>query len=203
MSRVDVVILGAVIVVMGCATTRKEEPEPTSAPRLSRAATPPPRVHSMPVDANAPADELGARLAERAREIGVASPAAFVWGDVVPPPPGARRVELRAGSATLAGYLVPEAHSIDMGQLASGIHQVVMVGIDERGLYGSHPSGPGRQRLDFVRDDAETRREAEETFAFVSLAPGDLERGVSSGYVLSLLEKLPSRVRYAVMALPG
>ncbi|MBK8995377.1 MAG: hypothetical protein IPM35_06405 [Myxococcales bacterium] len=206
MSRVDVVILGAVIVVMGCASAQKEEPQPASSPRLSRSSRPtppPPRTYPISLDARAPATELGQALAERAREIGVSGQVAFVWGDVVPAPPNARRVELRAGSASVPGFLVPEAHEIDMGQLAPDIHNVVMVGCDEQGLYGSHPSGPGRHRIDFSVSDAETRREAHEVFAFVSIMPGDVSSRLTSGQVVSLLGQLPTRVRYAVLALPS
>lgn len=206
MSRVDVVILGAVIVVMGCAGTQKEEPQPASAPRVSRVArptAPPPRTYAMTVDARAPAAELGHELAARAREIGVSGQVAFVWGDVAPVPPNARRVELRAGEARVPGFLVPEAHEVDMGQLAADIHNVVMVGCDDQGLYGSHPSGPGRHRIDFGASDAEARREAQELFAFVSIMPGDISARLTSGQVVSLLQQLPTRVRYAVLALPS
>lgn len=203
MSRVDVVILGAVIVVMGCASTQKEPPSASRTSRAVRSAAPPARTYSVSVDERAPAAELGSRLTERAREIGVEGPTAFVWGDVTPLPSNARRLEVRAGSAVLSGFLLPDAHEMDMGQLASGIHNVVMVGCDERGLYGSHPSGPGRHRIELGPSDAETRRQAEELFAFVSVMPGDVTEGVTSGQVVSLLRQLPSRVRYAVMALPG
>ncbi len=203
MSRVDVVILGAVIVVMGCAATPKEEARPTAG--LSRPERPAvePRVHLVSLDARAPANTLGSELAARAAEIGVTGPTAFVWGDVSPVPPGARRVEIRAGSASLRGFLIPSAHEVDMGQLATGIHDVVMVGCDDRGLYGSHPSGPGRHRIELGATDPELRREASESFAFVSVMPGDLSDSVTFGQVVSLLHDLPSRVRYAVMALPS
>ena len=135
--------------------------------------------------------------------IGVAGPTAFVWGDVSPAPSGARRIEIRAGNTSVQGFLIPSAHEVDMGQLAPGIHNVVMVGCDDRGLYGSHPSGPGRHRIEFGAADGELEREAREIFGFVSLMPGDVSEGVTSGQVLSLLKELPSRVRYAVMALPG
>lgn len=203
MSRVDVVILGAVIVVMGCATTPKEEAQPAS--RLSRPERPivQPRVHVLTLDARTPARALGSELAARATELGVAGPTAFVWGDVSPAPSGARRIEIRAGNTSVQGFLIPSAHEVDMGQLAPGIHNVVMVGCDDRGLYGSHPSGPGRHRIEFGAADGELERESREIFGFVSLMPGDVSEGVTSGQVLSLLKELPSRVRYAVMALPS
>ena len=205
MSRVDVVILGAVIVVIGCATTPKEEIQPASSPRLSRAAPPavPPRVHMISIDARAPAAQLGAQLAARIGDLGVSGPAALVWGDVSPLPPGARRVEIRAGAAAVRGFVVPDAHEVDMGQLAPGIHNVVMVGLDERGLYGSHPSGPGRHRIDAAANDDESRRAALESFAFVRVMPGDVSESLTAGQVVSLLETLPTSVRYAVLALPS
>jgi len=203
MSRVDVVILGAVIVVMGCATVQKEGPQPTSRSRVARAPSVAPRVRRLAVDGRAPAHELGARLSAGARALGVSGSVAFVWGDVAPVPSGAERVELRADGVSVSGYLVPNAHEVDMGQLAEGIHDVLMVSCDERGLYGTHPSGRGRTRLELGVADAEARREAEETFAFVSLMPGDLPGGATSGQILGLLAELPTRVRYAVLALPG
>jgi hypothetical protein len=198
-TRVDVVVLGAVVVVMGCATAQKEEARPASSPRQARAAEPPDRVLALRVDAAASAVGLGAQLSDRARSVGVAGRVAFVWGDVRPAPPGARPAEIQAGGARVRGYLVPGAHELDMGELAAGIREVVVVGCDERGLYGTDPSGPGRSRLDSAPPDPGS---AEETFAFVSLQPGDLSGEVSSARLVSLLEQLPRRVRYAVLALP-
>ncbi|MBK7580207.1 MAG: hypothetical protein IPI67_08395 [Myxococcales bacterium] len=206
MGRVDVVVLGAAIVVMGCATARNEEPQPSSPSGVSRRAsekTPAPRVHTLSVDGRMPAQRLGAALADRARELGVQGPVAFVWGDLTPPPQGARAAEIRADGIVLRGFLVPEAHEVDMGQLASEIHNVVMVGCDRRGLYAGHPSGPGRHPIDFSLESADTRRDGREIFAFVSILPGDLDEGVSSGQIVAELQKLPTRVRYAVMALSG
>lgn len=195
---------GTFVVVVGCASTRKEEPQPVGMARTPRTAdsTPAPdRARELGVDPDLPADALGKSLAAQARGMGVETPIAFVWGDISPIPDGARRARVRSGSAKLDGWLVPAAHNVDMGKLAPEIHNVVMVGCEKDHLYGSHPSGPGRHPIDFAHDDAETQREAHELFAFVSVEPGDVNDAATAGDVIALLEKLPTRVRYAVMGL--
>ena len=203
-SRFEWFAWGAFVVVVGCASTRKEEPQPLGmvrTPREADSATAPERTRELAVDPKLPADALGPTLATRARGLGIEAPVAFVWGDISPLPDGARRARLSAGPSKLDGWLVPAAQNVDMGKLAPEIHDVVMVGCEKHHLVGSHPSGPGRHRIDFTNDDAETRREAHELFAFVSVEPGDVNDAATAGDVIALLEKLPTRVRYAVMGL--
>jgi len=202
MARADVVILGAVIVVMGCASTQVEEPSPLARssqanPRATRIGA---RIHTARVEAAVPARELGGRIQERARELGLSGPVAFVWGDVSPAPAESTRLELVVGGRHLSGWLVPEAHQVDMGTLASGIHDVIMVGAEAKGLYGHAPGLGGRIELDGAHV---AWREPERTFALVSLMPGDVSAELDSGDLVAMLERLTPRVRYSVMPLPG
>ncbi len=204
--RIELVMVGAMVVVVGCATARREEPAPqplgiARSPWNRDLAGPavPERVHHLDVSPELPAGELGKALGDRARAIGVEAPIAFVWGDVKPVPAGARRAEIRAQGSRVSGWLVGSANSIDMGQLAPDIHDVVLVSAEKNQLFASHPSGSVRSPLDLELRDAESRRD--EVFAFVSLEPGDIGPEARAGEVLALLDRLPGRVRYAVMAL--
>jgi len=89
-----------------------------------------------------------------------------------------------------------------MGKLADGIENVVMVQCERTQLLAGHPSGPERAPLELPKEETGSQRESG-LFAFVSLEPGDVADDATSGDVVALLSRLPSRVRYAVMGLPG
>jgi len=156
----------------------------------------------LEIDGTSDGDSFGANLGRRASELGVAGPAALIWGDATPPP-GARAVSVRVGESSIEGWLVGSAQHIDMGQLASEMHDVVLIGIEKRHLVASHPSGPGRFRFDLDREGDESQRRAVDTFALVSVEPGDVADDSTAQEVVALLTRLPQRVRYVVMPLPG
>jgi hypothetical protein len=201
MRRTLLVVAGFAWIV-GCAATRQEEPAPQpAAPPAAAARAPAAHVARIQVDPSLPADALGPVLARHAGELGLPRAVAFIWGDASEPP-GARRVAIEAGGARIEGWLVGGAQQVDMGKLADGIDNVVMVKCDKTQLLAGHPSGPGRIPLDFPEQDTDGQRESG-IFAFVSLEPGDVADDATSGDVVALLSRLPSRVRYAVIGLPG
>jgi hypothetical protein len=193
MMRIEWVAFAAVGLVIGCASTRREE----------AVARPASVAHSSahPVEADPPASGVRARL-----EVDPEMPAdelgrAFVWGDVSPPP-SSRRATIRTDGATVDGYLVGAAQEVDMGKLAPDIHDVVMVGCEKDRLVGSHPSSPEHFPIELdASATPDGARAAHDIFAFVSVEPGDVADEARARDVLALLGRLPSRVRYAVMGL--
>jgi hypothetical protein len=146
---------------------------------------------------------MGEVIAREARSAGVAAPAALIWGDLAALPDGARRVRIRSGQAKLDAWLVPAAHQVDMGRLASDVHDVLFVHCGRRNLWASRASEQERVRIDFEHEaDERTRTESHELFAFVNSDPGDISDRATSENVVALLERLPTRARYAVMGLP-
>lgn len=191
--RLAFTLAAGFVLVLGCATVRKEEP-----PRPISRAEPSPAQRPLELDPSMPGDALGQEISRQVRAKGVPGPVAFVWGDALPPP-GALEIELRAGEERLSGWLVGAAHEVDMGRLAQGVRDVVVVSCDESRLYAARPPEPARLPLDLDRSSAEDQ----EIFAIVSLEPGDVSDAATSQDVIGLLRKLPGRVRYAVMGLPG
>jgi hypothetical protein len=188
--------------IVGCATTRQEEPSPRPvAPPRAATEAPRPELTRIEVDPALPADALGSVLSRRATALGLPASVALVWGDA-PELPGAQRVAIESGGSRLEGWLVGGAQNVDMGKLADGIHNVVVVRCEKRRLLAGHPSGPGRTPLELPQADARGQRETD-LFAFVSLEPGDVADDATSGDVVALLSRLPNRVRYAVLGLPG
>jgi hypothetical protein len=139
------------------------------------------------------------RLAREAKQRGLGKTVAFVWGDVTPLP-GAIPVHITTEHKTLDGWLVGGAHELDVGKLAPDIENISLVQVDDRGLFASHPSAPGRQQIDLDGPhDSESRHQARVVFAMVD---GDSGHDVRADDAVAWLGKLSGWVRYGVLALP-
>jgi hypothetical protein len=195
----------AVVTALGCASTRRQEPAPKPASAVPDAAANDNGSVALEValDPELRADRLGSVIAHQARSAGVAAPIALVWGDIGAIPEGAKRVRVRSGSAKLDGWLVPSAHQVDMGRLASDVHDVVLVHCGRKNLWASRLSEPERVRIDFEHESDENGlHPSRQTFALVTADPGDVSERAVSENIVALLDRLPTRTRYAVMGLP-
>lgn len=184
-------------VVLGCAqrpSNRDAEPRQAPKPALASAHTP-----TVALEQNTSLRVLEWRLAHEARQHGLGKTVAFVWGDVSPLP-GSIPVHITTEHESLDGWLVGGAHELDVGKLAPEIENISLVEVEGRGLFASHPSAPGRQRIDLDGPhDYESRRQARVVFAMVD---GESGHDVPADDAVDWLGKLSGWVRYGVLALP-
>jgi hypothetical protein len=184
-------------VVIGCAkgpTNREATPNVAPAPVATEKRTP-----TVALERDTSLRVLEWRLAHAARVHGLGKTVAFVWGDVAPLP-GSIPVHITAEGKTLDGWLVGGAHELDVGKLAPDIENISLVEVEQRGLFASHPSAPGRHRIDLDGPhDSESRREARVVFAMVD---GESGHDVAADNAVEWLGKLSGWVRYGVLALP-
>lgn len=184
-------------VVIGCAqrsTARDAAPTTTATVAASAEHAP-----TVVLERDTSLRVLEWRLAREARAHGLGKTVAFVWGDVSPLP-GSVPVHITTEKKTLDGWLVGGAHELDVGKLAPEIENISLVAVEDRGLFASHPSAPGRQRIDLDGPhDYESRRQARVVFAMVD---GESGHDVAAENAVDWLGKLSGWVRYGVLALP-
>ncbi len=187
-------------IIVGCAQRPSQrDPAPTATSPASAENTAAEHAATLAVRGDATLQALQSELSHEARARGLGPTVAFIWGDVTRVP-GAEPVHITARGATLDGWLVGGAHEIDVGKLAPEIENIAIVHVDKRGLFASHPSGPGRHHIDLDGPhDAESDREARVVFAMIDVETG---HDVRAENAVAWLSKLSGWVRYGVMALP-